>query len=325
MKTVTEFSGTVLREAALIRRAHRPAPPEAKPAEPPAEVLDTAAPAGEPASVADVSATEASPSSDATETDRAAVSADVSGEVGAIEASAGEAAVAGPEADADAAVDDAQAAATESQAGEGMTGEASLSDAAPAELPAEDPGAALAATELEQKLAIGGDRLARLMEALEVLRDRAENVRLVRVLSGEDPPANAKKQGDFYYVVDLQPRHEGRSRDRDERGGRRDGGGDRGRGRGDRSGGGGGGGGFRSGPGGGGGGWLSVGSRRWPGCGGWPARSRSWPGRPHADGRRRLDGDAGSGRRWPRWGSRTAASARQAGARERPPRWRSGR
>ena len=46
------------------------------------------------------------------------------------------------------------------------------------------------------------------MEALDVLRDRADNVRLVRVLSGEDPPPGAKKQGDFYFFVDLQPRPE---------------------------------------------------------------------------------------------------------------------
>ena len=48
--------------------------------------------------------------------------------------------------------------------------------------------------------------MARLLEALEVIRDRADNVRLIRVLSGEDPPPAAKKQGDFHYVVDLMPR-----------------------------------------------------------------------------------------------------------------------
>ncbi len=36
-----------------------------------------------------------------------------------------------------------------------------------------------------------------------MIRDRADNVRLVRVMSGEDPPPGAKKQGDFYYLVDL--------------------------------------------------------------------------------------------------------------------------
>src|SRR4051794_17005574 len=37
MKTVTEFPGIVLREAARIRRAHRPQRPDAKAGEPPAE------------------------------------------------------------------------------------------------------------------------------------------------------------------------------------------------------------------------------------------------------------------------------------------------
>ena len=49
---------------------------------------------------------------------------------------------------------------------------------------------------------LSGDCLTRLVEALDVVGSRADNVRLVRVLSGEDPPPNAKKQGDFYYLVD---------------------------------------------------------------------------------------------------------------------------
>ena len=53
-----------------------------------------------------------------------------------------------------------------------------------------------------------------MMEALDVIRDRADNVRLVRVMSGDDPPPGAKKQGDFYYLVDLMPRSEPRRNDR---------------------------------------------------------------------------------------------------------------
>ena len=75
-----------------------------------------------------------------------------------------------------------------------------------------DDSAVRASAEIEEKMGIKGDRLARLMEALEVMRGRADNVRLVRVMSGEDPPPSAKKQGDFYYVVDLQPRPEPRGR-----------------------------------------------------------------------------------------------------------------
>src|SRR5262249_36063416 len=123
-------------------------------------------------------------------------------------------------------------------------------EAAPAPV---DESAIKAAAEIEEKMGIKGDRLARLMEALEVMRGRADNVRLVRVMTGEDPPPNAKKQGDFYYLVDLLPRAEPRGR-RDGRGGR--GGHDRGGGGGRDRGGGGGRGGGRpgGGPGGAGGG-----------------------------------------------------------------------
>jgi len=114
--------------------------------------------------------------------------------------------------------------------------------------------AALAAAEIEEKLGIKEDRLARLMEALDVIRDRAENVRLVRVMSGEDPPPGAKKQGDFYYLVDLLPRPEQR-RDRDGRG-------DRGGGQGRRDRGGGGSGGGPGGAGGGRGGGRTQRTRR---------------------------------------------------------------
>jgi hypothetical protein len=71
-----------------------------------------------------------------------------------------------------------------------------------------------AAAEIEQTMSIKGDRLARLMDALEVMRDRADNVRLVRVMSGENPPPGAKKQGEFYYMVDLLPHREARPRGR---------------------------------------------------------------------------------------------------------------
>src|SRR3982750_2816803 len=106
--------------------------------------------------------------------------------------------------------------------------------------PPVDESAVRASAEIEEKMGIKGDRLARLMEALEVMRGRADNVRLVRVMSGEDPPPSAKKQGDFYYVVDLQPRPESRGRHggRDDRDRGRDRGGGRGGGGGGRPGGG---------------------------------------------------------------------------------------
>ncbi len=105
---------------------------------------------------------------------------------------------------------------------------------------------------------IQGDRLSRLMEALAVAGKRAAGVRLVRVLSGDKPPANAQKKGDFYYVLDMMPRPEAR-RDADSRGDDR-----RGRDRDGRGGG--------RGPGGGPGGGA------WPGWSGRRPWSGRWPG-----------------------------------------------
>src|SRR5690242_13050514 len=50
-----------------------------------------------------------------------------------------------------------------------------------------------------------GDRVARLVEALEAVGDRIERVRLVRVFASPDEPKGAKKVGEFHYLVDLQP------------------------------------------------------------------------------------------------------------------------
>ncbi|HEX8953184.1 MAG TPA: hypothetical protein VF945_15120, partial [Polyangia bacterium] len=90
-------------------------------------------------------------------------------------------------------------------------------------------GEGVAAEQLGEKLgeAIGvtGDRLARLIEAVEAVGDRAARVRLVRVFGGESEPRGGVKVGEHYYVVDLQPdaagggRREGRGGGRGERGG----------------------------------------------------------------------------------------------------------
>jgi len=83
------------------------------------------------------------------------------------------------------------------------------------------------------ELQVQGDRLSRLMEALDVVGNRSAQVRLVRVLQGEDAPSGAQKRGDFYYAVDLMPRPQSQQRDGgDSRGGdqrRGQGGRDRGR------------------------------------------------------------------------------------------------
>src|SRR5207302_1638615 len=76
------------------------------------------------------------------------------------------------------------------------------------------------------EVGIPQDRIARLLEALEALGDKAERVRLVRVFAAEHQPPGAKKVGEFNYVIDLQPEALPPGRG-DRRGGR---GGDRGHG-----------------------------------------------------------------------------------------------
>src|SRR4051812_31666324 len=64
-----------------------------------------------------------------------------------------------------------------------------------------------------------GDRLARLREALKVVGGRADRVRLVRVFSGEEPVQGATKIGEHYFVVDLMPqsmKQEFKTDDRDK-------------------------------------------------------------------------------------------------------------
>lgn len=82
-----------------------------------------------------------------------------------------------------------------------------------------------------EAMKIDGDRLSRLMEALEVVGESIAGVRLLRVLSGEQPPPGGVKIGDFYFVVDLipaaparresRPPDAGRRRERDRRSGER--------------------------------------------------------------------------------------------------------
>src|SRR5438309_4845628 len=83
-------------------------------------------------------------------------------------------------------------------------------------------GEGIAAEQLGEKIgeAIGvvGDRLARLVEAVEAVGERATRVRLVRVFGGESEPRGGVKVGEHFYVVDLQPDAGGGGR-RDARGG----------------------------------------------------------------------------------------------------------
>ncbi|HLL24833.1 MAG TPA: hypothetical protein VK427_22020, partial [Kofleriaceae bacterium] len=126
------------------------------------------------------------------------------------------------------------------EAGEGIAdaagseGEAQSGEAVPATSESDPVVQALAT-----QLGVQPDRAARLMEALDIVGNRIDQVRLVRVFQGEAGPHGAVSRGEFHYVIDrVAGPSRGGSRD-DRRGG-----GDRGgRGGGDRGGRGGGGGG----------------------------------------------------------------------------------
>src|SRR5206468_3276050 len=117
MKTLTEFSGTLLRDAARIRKTHRDAIPP-RPPKVPAEAAAVAA---------------------ATEEGGASAEAAASAEPPVVEV--------------DPAVEAADAAAR---------------------------------AEVESAMGIKEDRLARLFEALDSVKDRVDNVRLIRVMQGDN-------------------------------------------------------------------------------------------------------------------------------------------
>lgn len=108
------------------------------------------------------------------------------------------------------------------------------------------------------EVGVSGDRLARLVELVDLAGDKLGNVRLVRVFQGETAPSGAMSVGEFHYVLDRMaaPPRPDRG-DRDDRRGGREGG------RRDRPGGGG-----RGGPGGGAGGRGPGGARGRDGFGG---------------------------------------------------------
>jgi translation initiation factor IF-2 len=79
---------------------------------------------------------------------------------------------------------------------------------APAAAPAAGPSEAVKAA-LEAAVAaatgLAGDRLARLLDAVEVVGGRVEDVRLVRVFGAEEPVSGAKAHNGFQYIVDMAP------------------------------------------------------------------------------------------------------------------------
>ncbi|HET9625916.1 MAG TPA: hypothetical protein VFP84_31360, partial [Kofleriaceae bacterium] len=108
----------------------------------------------------------------------------------------------------------AEPAAAEPAAAEGgdAPAEASAGEAKP------DPVAeAMAAS-----LGVPADRAARLIEVLDIIGNRIEEVRLVRVFQGEQGPHGSIARGEFHYAIDRVA--SGKPRRRDDRDDRRGGG-----------------------------------------------------------------------------------------------------
>jgi hypothetical protein len=194
MKTITEFSGVLLQRAAEVQRAFREANPQvAAPAveqvPPSAESADPAAADAEAAAPVELPAEAAAP----------------------VELPAEAAALAELPAEAGSAADGVEEASAAESAPADAGGAAETPPAE--EVAPPDLGTGPEAEAVGAALDVQGDRLSRLMEALDVAGRRAGQVRLVRVLQGETPPQGAQKRGDYYYAVDLAPRPQSQQRD----------------------------------------------------------------------------------------------------------------
>jgi hypothetical protein len=180
IRTLTEFSGTLIRMAAKAEAEARKAlPPELKavaPAPAPKESEVTAQPTPHMHGAADVP--HAEPEVDGGPGEKSASEAFSSATEAADEAAAVEKAAEAP---------------------------------APAAAPAGDEMAETDAVKALLDKAVGdatgttGDRLARLRESVKAAGRQAERVRLVRVFGGEDVVAGAKKIGEHQFLVDLMP------------------------------------------------------------------------------------------------------------------------
>ncbi len=200
MKTLTEFSGTVIRMAAQAEATARRALPKR-------------APKGE---------AEQKPAEAA--------------EVAAAPQEQGEAAEAQGEVVEQTASEQAQAPAEEAAGEEGAPKAAKTEVQEQAEPEESDEERAALDAAVTQATGIEGDRLARLREALKVVGRRADEVRLVRVFQmGEEEKAapGAKVIGSFQYIVDKTVMKVRELKREDERGGK-GGRGKGGRGRGDK-------------------------------------------------------------------------------------------
>jgi len=243
MKTLTEFSGTLIRMAARAEAAARKAlPPELTRIAPPPVVSEgvTAKP-NENASAVLVDPGGDSPTDSASLglAEQAAGAGDAV--VGASEEphleKAGEAGTSEDEVQPGAheEEDREEALADQDLSGQGSPQmRATPGGAKPSEVNADEEGQPKGELEAENSAvkeildkavseATGttAERLERLREALKAVGRQADRVRLVRVFGSEEEVPGAKKIGEHQYVVDLMPQSMKQSFERDERGARR--------------------------------------------------------------------------------------------------------
>jgi len=238
MRTLTEFSGTLIRMAATaVSQARKSLPQGAfslRVPAPPVEEVETAHPHD--------NASKAAPDTGVDSATDAADERLAADAVSHIPASAeppppsfkpGEAGTAERGSTED---PDAQARKEEAISGKDLAGQAQDGspqepiDSPPAARAQKSPSgpmeeaeteAAKAALDEAVSKATGttGDRLERLREALKAVGSRADRVRLVRVFSGEEPVQGATKIGEHYFIVDLMPQSMKQEFKTDERGG----------------------------------------------------------------------------------------------------------
>src|SRR5882672_6683839 len=172
----------------------------------------------------------------------------------AARAAAGDAKVGAPAAELDDAMDASESAAEDAPAEDpdAPPGEAAAEAAPPGEAAAEAEGQAAGeppagdaqgdakpdpiVEAVATALGVQPDRAARMIEALDIVGNRLDEVRLVRVYQGEVGPHGSIARGEYHYAIDRVASAKRRGRD-DRRGGDRGGrGGDRGGRGGDRGG-----------------------------------------------------------------------------------------
>jgi translation initiation factor IF-2 len=224
MKTLTEFSGTMIRMAARAEAEARKGLPQEVLAVAPAKVPEGGVTA-KPDETADAPGLEAGGADSPTDAADQALAAQstsgapaVAGEVETLEAKPGEAGTTEDEMQPGAAEEEAREESVEGQdlAGSGPAAQATPGGATQAEVNADEQGALKTEAEtsavkealdkaVSEATGTTAERLDRLREALKAVGKQADRVRLVRVFGGEEVVAGAKKIGEHQYIVDLMP------------------------------------------------------------------------------------------------------------------------